>query len=302
MNFDLVTDGLRFPEGPVAMADGSIILVEIERGTLTRVTPDGGKDVIAELGGGPNGAAIGPDGAMYICNNGGFEWTEQMGLLLPGRAPEDYSGGRIERVDLETGEVTRLYDAVDGKPLKGPNDIVFDKAGNLYFTDHGKSYPRQRDYGGLYFAKPDGSMIKELAYGYTSPNGVGLSPDETTVYMADTMTGRLWAFDLTAPGEVAPASPLQPGRVVAVMPGWTLFDSLAVTAAGNVCVATLVDPGITTITPQGSWEKAPTADLLTTNICFGGDDMQDAWITLSGTGQLVKTRWPEPGLKLTYNA
>ena len=302
MEFDVVTEGLRFPEGPIAMADGSVILVEIERGTLTRVRPDGGQEIIAELGGGPNGAAIGPDGAVYVCNNGGFEWSEQMGFLIPGHAPHDYSGGRIERVDLKTGAVTRLYDSVDGKPLKGPNDIVFDKAGGFYFTDHGKSYPRHRDYGGLYYALPDGSMVKELAYGYTSPNGVGLSPDEKTVYMADTMTGRLWAFDLAAPGEIAPASPLQPGRVVAVMPGWTLFDSLAVTAAGTVCVATLVDAGITTLRPDGSWEKAATADLLTTTLCFGGADMRDAWITLSGTGQLIRTRWPEAGLTLAFNA
>ncbi len=70
-----VTDGLMFPEGPVAMADGSVILVEIRRGTLTRVLPNGEQEIVAELGGGPGGAAIGPDGAMYICNNGGA-WNE----------------------------------------------------------------------------------------------------------------------------------------------------------------------------------------------------------------------------------
>jgi len=57
-----VTDGLQFPEGPVACADGSVILVEIAAGALTRVAPNGAKTVIATPGGGPNGAAIGPDG------------------------------------------------------------------------------------------------------------------------------------------------------------------------------------------------------------------------------------------------
>ena len=65
--------GLKFPEGPIAMVDGSVILVEIERGTLSRVSPNGQISVIAECGGGPNGAAIGPDGRIYVCNNGGFE-------------------------------------------------------------------------------------------------------------------------------------------------------------------------------------------------------------------------------------
>ena len=70
MQIEEVTSGLRFPEGPIAMDDGSIILVEIARGTLSRVTPDGKVEVIADLGGGPNGAALGPDGAVYVCNNG----------------------------------------------------------------------------------------------------------------------------------------------------------------------------------------------------------------------------------------
>ena len=72
------------------------------------------------------------------------------------------------------------------------------------------------------------------------------------------------------------------------------------TAAGNVCVATILNGGITTITPGGEHSHHAFPDLLTTNICFGGDDMRDAWITLSGTGQLVKARWDEPGLRLNY--
>ena len=96
-----VASGLQFPEGPVALADGSVLLVEIARGTLSRVTPDGRVQVVAQLGGGPNGAAIGPDGAVYVCNNGGFRWTDQPGnCLRPIGQPGDYSGGRIERVGI----------------------------------------------------------------------------------------------------------------------------------------------------------------------------------------------------------
>lgn len=303
MDYECVADGLQFPEGPIAMADGSIILVEIKSGDVTRVWDGGKREVVAHTGGGPNGAAIGPDGALYICNNGGFQWGDFNGLMMPGHAPADYSGGRIERIDLATGEVTRLYDSVEGHPLKGPNDIVFDKQGNFYFTDHGKTYPRHRDYGGLFYASPDGTMVKQLDHGHTSPNGVGLSPDEKTVYMADTMTGRLWAFDLAGPGEVAPANPpLQKGRVVVTMPGLQYFDSLAVTAAGNICVATILIGGITTIKPDGSFHHTAFPDLLITNICFGGPDLKTAWITLSSTGQLIRTQWEEAGLRLNFNA
>src|ERR1700755_2656094 len=113
MDYEILAEGLRFPEGPIAMEDGSVILVEIARGTLTRCW-NGKTEVIAHIGGGPNGAAIGPDGAMYICNNGGTRHVERRGLTIPTVIADDYSGGRIERVDLATGKVEHLYDSVDG--------------------------------------------------------------------------------------------------------------------------------------------------------------------------------------------
>jgi gluconolactonase len=302
MDYETVASGLRFPEGPVVMADGSIIVVEIEKKCITRCWDGGKTEVICTPGGGPNGLAIGPDGALWVCNNGGFLYHEMDGMLIPGNCPEDYDGGRIERVDLSTGKVERVLDTVDGNKLTGPNDLVFDKAGNLYFTDHGKTYSRHRDFGGLYFLAKGASEAKELDFHYSSPNGVGLSPDEQTVYMADTMTGRMWAFDLESPGVIKPASPLNGGRVVATMPGLQYFDSLGMTAAGNVCVATILNGGITTITPDGQFSHIAFPDLLVTNIAFGGEDMRDAYITLSGTGNLIKCRWPEPGLKLNFNA
>ena len=200
IDFTEVASGLRFPEGPIAMDDGSVILVEIARGTLSRVSPEGEVSVIAELGGGPNGAAIGPDGAVYVCNNGGFAWHERDGLLIPGDKPDDYSGGRIERVDLETGKVDVLYTECDGVPLNGPNDIVFDKQGGFWFTDLGKSYDRVTDRGALYYAKPDGSSITQQAFPLNTPNGVGLSPEEDRVYFADTVSGRVWYLDIESPG------------------------------------------------------------------------------------------------------
>ncbi|HPE48509.1 MAG TPA: SMP-30/gluconolactonase/LRE family protein [Hyphomonas sp.] len=302
MEYETVASGLRFPEGPVVMADGSVIVVEIEKKCITRCWGDNKKEVIATPGGGPNGLAIGPDGALWVCNNGGFLYHEIDGQLIPGNCPPDYDGGRIERVDLSTYKVERVLDTVEGNPLKGPNDLVFDKAGNLYFTDHGKTYDRQRDFGGLYYLARGASEAKELDFHYSSPNGVGLSPDEQTVWMADTMTGRMWAFDLESPGVIRPATPFNGGRVVATMPGLQYFDSLAMTAAGNVCVATILNGGITTITPEGQHSHIAFPDILVTNIAFGGDDMCDAWVTLSGTGNLVKCRWPEPGLRLNFNA
>lgn len=303
MDIQLVTEGLEFPEGPIAMNDGSIILTEIKGKRLTRVHPDGRKETVVETGGGPNGAAIGPDGAIYIANNGGsFEFFENQGLLIPGPTPASHTGGSIQRYDLKTGELKTLYSECEGKKLVGPNDLVFDKQGGMWFTDHGCSTPDGRKFGALYYALPDGSKITCLRDHFVSPNGVGLSPDEKVVYMADTSLGRLWAFDVSAPGELAESPPFQPGRVICNLPGYQLLDSLAVEAGGKVCVATIINGGITAFDPDGSTEHYPFPDLLCTNICFGGADMKDAWVTASGTGKLYKCRWPRPGLKLNFNA
>ncbi|TNF89877.1 MAG: SMP-30/gluconolactonase/LRE family protein [Gammaproteobacteria bacterium] len=299
----VLAEGLRFPEGPIAMPDGSVILVEIARGTLTRVV-DGETEVIAELGGGPNGAAIGPDGFCYVCNNGGFQWnTRADGRLFPGNEPENYASGRIEVVDLDTRRVEVLYTQCEGQPLRGPNDLVFDSSGGFWFTDHGKTRPREKDRTGVFYAKADGSHISEVIFPMEGPNGIGLSPDESELYVAETHTGRLWAYELDAPGTLRSKRRDRPdgGRLIQGRSGYYLFDSLAVQADGRVCVATIVDGGITILDPKGGApEHVPMPDLLTTNICFGGDELKTAYITLSSTGQLVSMPWETAGLPLNY--
>src|SRR5207302_11374546 len=97
-NVRILATGLEFPEGPVAMPDGSVVLVEIRGRRLTRVWPDGRKEVVAEIPGGPNGAAIVPDGKCYICNNVGLGWLPPGRALMPGApAPQGYFRGRVPR-------------------------------------------------------------------------------------------------------------------------------------------------------------------------------------------------------------
>ncbi|MCP3912559.1 MAG: SMP-30/gluconolactonase/LRE family protein [Actinomycetia bacterium] len=295
--------GLRFPEGPIAMDDGSVVLVEIARGTLSRVTSEGTVEVVAELGGGPNGAAMGPDGKCYVCNNGGMVFTEHRGKIYPGGEPADYVGGSIQRVDLETGEVETVYTHAGDVQLRGPNDLVFDRDGGFWFTDHGKHTARSRDMTGVFYAKADGSFIEERIFPLEGPNGIGLSPAEDEVYVAETHTGRVWAYELSDPGELVGERRDKPdgGRLLRGRPGFFLFDSLAMDADGNVCVATIVDGGITILSPTGAEPRfVPMPDRITTNICFGGPDLLTAYITLSSTGQLVSTPWDTPGLALNH--
>jgi len=306
MQHRVVATGLRFPEGPIAMPDGSVILVEIERGTLSRVRPGGTVEVVAETGDGPNGAAIGPDGRCYICNNGGFKWhyeTGGPGMRSIGQS-DDYVSGRIEAVDLKSGAVEVLYTECDGHRLCGPNDIVFDAEGGFYFTDLGKVRERDWDRTGIYYATVDGKHIVEVAHPMVTPNGIGLSPDEKTLYVAETWTGRLWAFDIEAPGKLKKRPWPSPhgGWLVANTTGFRNFDSLAVEADGRICVATLMNGGVTVMTPDGgSVEHVPMPDeLYTTNICFGGPELKTAYLTQSWHGTLIAVDWPRPGLPLNF--
>jgi gluconolactonase len=304
----VVADGLRFPEGPVWLKDGSVALVEIARGTVSIVAPDGNVRVLATPGGGPNGLAVGPDGAFYLCNNGGIAWREAGGLLWPRGQPPDYTTGRIERIDPESGGVRLLYDSCAGNALRGPNDIVFDTDGGFYFTDLGKTRARDRDWGGVYYARADGSSIVEFAYPMPTPNGIGLSPDGRTVYVAESETAHVWAFDLDSPGVMRRHRGQAPhgGRFVCGLGGLQRFDSLKIDAAGNICVATLITGAITVIAPDGRvLRSVKFPDPLVTNLCFGGPGLATAWVTLSGSGRLVALDWVDrdwtvAGLPLAY--
>jgi gluconolactonase len=301
MEIRVLAEGLAFPEGPVAFADGSVLIVEIADGKLTRIAADGARTTVARPGGGPNGAAIGSDGKCYICNNGGFNWHVEGSHRRPVMQADDYAGGRIERIDLATGAIECLYRAAGDVPLKGPNDLVFDRHDGFYFSDLGKVRAREMDRGAVYYAMADGSAIREVAFPMVTPNGVGLSPDEKTLYVAETESARLWAFDIVEPGVVRKQPWPSPhgGRLVAGLGGYQRFDSLAVDAEGRICVATLVNGGITIIAPNGRHiEHYPMPDPLTTNICFGGPDLKTAFITLSWTGRLVAADWPTAGLRL----
>ena len=297
----ILATGFGFPEGPVVCPDGAIILTEIRNNQLSRVAPDGTTSVFSRCGGGPNGLAFGPDGALYLCNNGGSKYVEGYSM---GIAPHpDYKFGYIQRIDPKTGEAKTLYTEVGGRKLSAPNDIVFDTLGGFYFTDLGKRLARHRDHGGLYYAMPDGSKVTEIAHPILSPNGCGLSPDGKTLYAADTEGARLWAFDIEAPGVLRKPAPHHhhSGRIIAGLSGDARFDSLKVLVNGNIAVATLNTGYITEISPGGDIVRAvKMPDAYPTNICFGGADMRTAYITLSDTGRLGTMQWATPGLKLNF--
>lgn len=298
----VITDQLRFPEGPVALTDGSVLVVEIEGKALSRVHTDGEIEVVASLEGGPNGAAMGPDGWCYVCNSGGWHYTsEANGWRRPTR--QDDEPGWIERVHLETGRVEKLYDRCGDLRLQSPNDLVFDRQGGFYFTDIGKRRPRRMDVTSVFYARADGSGIVEAVSGLVTPNGVGLSADETTLFVAETIPRRIWAYSLTAPGVIVPEPWPSPngGRLVAGLPDNNLLDSMALDAEGNVVVASFNCCGVWTVSPDGlRREFLPIDDYYATNVAFGGPDLKTAFVTLSSTGRLVAIDWPRAGQPVNH--
>ena len=303
LEFEVLAEGQGFTEGPVVCADGTVYAVDIDGARILHVT-DGVTTVVATPGGGPNGLALETPTTAIVANNGGFRWGELgPGMRFPvdwethSNEPDGFAGGWIERVDLSSGDVTVLHRTCEGRPFRGPNDLVFDQAGGLWFTDHGKMRHDDVDRCGLYYVPPDGSTVRQVAYPLLGPNGVGLSPDGRRVYAAETHTGRLWAWDLAGPGEVVPvAGSLAPGGGVCVVATPFAFDSLAVEEDGRVVIGALPD-GLVAVTPDGAEvDVYPVPGDATTNIAFGGADGRRAVVTLSLTGRIVETSWPRPGL------
>jgi gluconolactonase len=313
MDIAIVADDLQFPEGPVVCDDGSVLVVELRRQQVTRIRTDGSKQAIAKVQGAPNGLAVGPDGALYCCNSGGAVWLQRPGRpgWVPGGAPADYTSGWIDRIEMSTGKVERIYQACDGIPLAGPNDLVFDSTGGFWFTDNGKDLGTHELHGGLFYAAADGGSIKRVVHGLFL-NGVGLSPDGETVFAAETPRRLLVSLPASAKDARPEADAKIPAtlghgifcvRVITSFPNRQMLDSLAIESDGTVAVGKVAEgSGIARIDPAtGQSQLVEFPDRLPTNIAFGGTDMRDAYVSLSSTGRLARARWDKPGLRLAFN-
>jgi gluconolactonase len=320
----VVAEGLAYPEGPVCLSDGSVIVVEVLGGRLTRIDPqDGSRTTLATVPGGPNGAAIGPDQALYVCNDGGF-WSVPAsgGIRVAMGQSKDYVGGSIQRFDFESGSLSTLYTSFEGinldslqdGPLKtefyslrSPDDLVFDKRGGFWFTDWGQTRfaERVRDLTGVYYARPDGSSIIEVIFPLAAPNGIALSPAEDRLYVAETYSRRILFWELTGPGTIRknPRTASSEGSylLTAKLPGTGILDSMAVDERGNVWAVTMlpegndseINGGITVISPDGSVLEFIELDVpgghepLPSNLCFGGPNLTTVYVTLGGSGRLA---------------
>jgi gluconolactonase len=294
-DIDVVASNLGFIEGPV-VRDGAIYLCDIKGGVIWRIS-ENDKVVVADVGGGPNGLAFGPDGLLYVANNGGAMRWEKVGetTLSHGFETQGYDS-RIERVDLSTSKVERIIDQINGRKFEAIDDLVFDPRGGFWFTDLGRDGHHHRTYGGVYWSDGTQNHCRELAYPLPmGANGIGLAPDSTKLYATEYGAGRLWVWDTNAPGELERSGDApHGGRLLWQAPDAHLLDSLAVAPNGNIFIANQPGGVFSVISPQG----VHLADLhmpehFPTNLCFDPDLPNVAFVTLSSTGSLARIQWDE---------
>ncbi|MET0324686.1 MAG: SMP-30/gluconolactonase/LRE family protein [Ilumatobacteraceae bacterium] len=270
MDGEIIASGLEFPEGPV-WVDGALYFTEIVGGAITRWRPDGTTARIAETGGGPNGAALGPDGALFVTQNGGM-------------TREGRTTAGIQRVTLD-GKVSMVTTEVDGLRLDGPNDLAFGDDGRLWFTDpRGAADPADNDDPGRLFAidptTGDGTLILEV--GPVFPNGIAFLADGTLVW-TESFTRRVVRLVDGVPD------------VVVELPERHAPDGLCVGADGRLYVASTYGHCVSVIDDGEVVDRLVCGDGMPTNCCFGGTDL---YVTESRRGTVWRFALGVEGLPL----
>ncbi|MFM2346463.1 MAG: hypothetical protein RL654_1216 [Pseudomonadota bacterium] len=259
-----------FLEGPVFDADGQLYVTDIPFGRLFRIDPQGEWTLVAEWDGEPNGA----------------KFLNARELLVT-----DYRHG-LMAVDVATGAVRPFLERRNSERFRGVNDLIFDRAGNLYFTDQGQSGLHDPS-GRLYRLRPSG-QLDLLLTNVPSPNGVALSPDERVLYLAVTRANQVWRVPLMDDGSVAKVSAFFTSH------GPSGPDGLAVDEAGRVLVA---NPGLGRVWVLDALAE-PEQVLLSpagrslTNLAFGGTDRRTLYCTESVSGSILRITLDRAGLPI----
>ncbi len=246
--------GFLFTEGPLWHPDGFYYFVDIRRSNLHRITPGKPAELVRADTGEGNGTTFDLQGRLVICEGG---------------------HRRVTRWSAD-GRSEVLVDRYEGKRLNRPNDVVCKSDGSLWFTDPGLRVPlteRELPYAGVYRIAADGvvTLMADCEY----PNGLAFSPDERTLYVANTRwTAYIHAFELDAAGKVlrrrifADMSSDEPDGVP---------DGMKVDVEGRVyCTG-----------PGGTWVFAADGRRLgiirtpeiPANLAFGGPDLKTLFFT-----------------------
>lgn len=275
----VVASGLRFPEGPSWLGGGAVAVAEMQGGAVSRVDPDGTTTVLGPLGGGPNGTAAGAGGAVYVANNGGLSATPT-GYW---HADQPFDGC-VQRVDPD-GTVTVVAADLPGPAPHRPNDLCFGPDRRLYVTDS-HNWEDLRNLGpGRILAVSDGGTsggtVALLAELPALPNGIGFGPGADRLFVAQSMTRTILAYDWPPPGGRLGA-PVAFCKLPAGSPDGFCFD-----ADGNLYVCGSIGHAIHVFDAAGQLRRTIETEPGTqpTNCCLGGDGT--LYVTYSMTGELV---------------
>jgi gluconolactonase len=254
-----------FLEGPVFDAAGNLYVVDAAFGRILCVDPGRRVRVVVEYDGVPNGLALGGDGDLYIADreNGILRLEPASGAIRP----------VVSRADL-------------GPDFKGPNDLVFDSRGNLYFTDQGDTDLADPT-GRVFRRNVDGSLDRLLS-NVPSPNGIALSPDETRLFVAVTFGQQVWHMPLRPDGKI-----IKVGVFQSFSGGFSGPDGLAMDRDGGLAVCQNRTGSVWLFDPLGAptYRIRSCRGLLTTNATYGADG-RTLYITESETGTILRATVP----------
>ena len=271
---EVFAKGGKFLEGPAFDTAGNLWVVSIQSGVVSQITPDGKWTDVFNTGGQPQGLKFHRDGRLFGVDRkrGVFSYDAKTQKL------SDYA----------------LY--FQNENFHGPNDLIFDRQGGLYFTDPwGTSMANLR--GAVYYVSPEGK-ISRLIDNMAFPNGIALSPDEKTLYIGETARNAVWRVGLEEPGMIT----MRGARIMAYLNGGAGPDGMAVDEKGNVYVAYFEAGEVVVLTPRGkivgSIKLPEGAGPQTTNVVFGGPDAKTLYITEAAQNVIYRVKMNIPGLKL----
>lgn len=257
-----------FLEGPVFDETGNLYVTDIPYGRVFRITPNKEWSLVAQYEGEPNG----------------MKWLAKGVLLIT-----DYQNGLMQ-LEVASGKVTPFLARRNAERFKGVNDLTFDRAGNLYFTDQGQT--GLHDPSGRVYRLSKSGELRVLLDNVPSPNGVVLSPDEKVMFVGVTRANEVWRAPIMADGSVSKV-----GRFFSSH-GPSGPDGLAMDEAGHLMIA---NPGLGCVwrlnhlaEPTHVWTSPVGATL--TNIAFGGSGNKQLFMTESESGSILVVQTPEPGV------